>query len=360
MTVRLSIAVVATLFLLGACGSSSSTSTPSLTVSPSSATVAAGSSAQSFSAALSDATGTVSWSLTGPGSIAPSSGPTTAYTPPATGASSAQATLTATAAGLSASATITVSTAATITVTGAVVHMDGLPIPNITVAIGSSTATTDASGHFTIPNVTTPYDVLLFHVPANGPLSGVYKGLTRPDPKLLSFGSDGSKNRSGGVSGSVSGGDPLSTVNDGTRVAFASPEALMDWRLTVEENLRVYAGLYGVRRAAVGRAMEALAAIAAPVRIRALDQDSAMRRLREARSCYDHLAGRIGVAVADRLAERNYVRLAGGAFTLTPANSVRRRASCARRSSFSGTTRKSRWRMGARSRARVNRKGVNG
>jgi ABC-2 type transport system ATP-binding protein len=51
--------------------------------------------------------------------------------------------------------------------------------------------------------------------------------------------------------------------HDGTkaalaRVAFASPEALMDWRLTVEENLRVYAGLYGVPRAAVGKAMDAL------------------------------------------------------------------------------------------------------
>jgi len=35
------------------------------------------------------------------------------------------------------------------------------------------------------------------------------------------------------------------------RVGFASPEALMDWRLTVAENLRVYAGLYGVARTAV-------------------------------------------------------------------------------------------------------------
>src|SRR5262249_60919280 len=37
------------------------------------------------------------------------------------------------------------------------------------------------------------------------------------------------------------------------RVGFASPEALMDWRLTVAENLRVFAGLYGVRREAVER-----------------------------------------------------------------------------------------------------------
>jgi len=57
----------------------------------------------------------------------------------------------------------------------------------------------------------------------------------------------------------IFGRDP----HDGTkaalaRVAFASPEALMDWRLTVEENLRVYAGLYGVPRAGVARALETL------------------------------------------------------------------------------------------------------
>jgi ABC-2 type transport system ATP-binding protein len=51
--------------------------------------------------------------------------------------------------------------------------------------------------------------------------------------------------------------------HDGTkaaleRVAFASPEALMDWRLTVEENLRVYAAIYGAPRSAVARAIGAL------------------------------------------------------------------------------------------------------
>jgi ABC-2 type transport system ATP-binding protein len=40
------------------------------------------------------------------------------------------------------------------------------------------------------------------------------------------------------------------------RVGFASPEALMDWRLTVAENLRVYAGLYGVSHAAVAAMVE--------------------------------------------------------------------------------------------------------
>jgi ABC-2 type transport system ATP-binding protein len=51
--------------------------------------------------------------------------------------------------------------------------------------------------------------------------------------------------------------------HDGTkralaRVGFASPEALMDWRLTIEENLRVYAALYGVGRDAIARAIVTL------------------------------------------------------------------------------------------------------
>jgi ABC-2 type transport system ATP-binding protein len=40
------------------------------------------------------------------------------------------------------------------------------------------------------------------------------------------------------------------------RVAFASPEALMDWRLTVRENLRVYAHLYGAGSRAVDGVLE--------------------------------------------------------------------------------------------------------
>jgi ABC-2 type transport system ATP-binding protein len=62
------------------------------------------------------------------------------------------------------------------------------------------------------------------------------------------------------TSGSVRlfGLDPHATRAALRRVAFASPEALMDWRLTVEENLRVYARLYGKGRAAVYPAMEAL------------------------------------------------------------------------------------------------------
>jgi len=42
------------------------------------------------------------------------------------------------------------------------------------------------------------------------------------------------------------------------QVGFASPEALMDWRLTIEENLRVYAEFYGAERGAVAHALGVL------------------------------------------------------------------------------------------------------
>ncbi len=42
------------------------------------------------------------------------------------------------------------------------------------------------------------------------------------------------------------------------RVGFASPEALMDWRLSVAQNLRVYAALYGAPKGAIDRAIDLL------------------------------------------------------------------------------------------------------
>lgn len=92
----------------------------------------------------------------------------------------------------------------------------------------------------------------------------------------------------------------------------------------------VAAGLLAVRSAGrhrlfrlaspeVGHAMETLAAIARPVKVVALHQSSAMQRLHAARSCYDHLAGRLGVAVTERLIEREAVRLSHEDFTLTPS-----------------------------------------
>ena len=61
------------------------------------------------------------------------------------------------------------------------------------------------------------------------------------------------------TSGSVRlfGADPFTDRETALRqVGFTSPEAMMDWRLTVRENLRVFAGLYGATPGAVERALE--------------------------------------------------------------------------------------------------------
>jgi len=66
--------------------------------------------------------------------------------------------------------------------------------------------------------------------------------------------------------------------------------------------------LYRLATHEVARALETLLSIAAPPRIVALNQHSAALRLREARLCYDHLAGRLGVAVTDALVTRGLLR----------------------------------------------------
>lgn len=74
--------------------------------------------------------------------------------------------------------------------------------------------------------------------------------------------------------------------------------------------------LYRVTSSEVGHAVEALAAIARPVQIVALAQNTTMQRLRHARSCYDHLAGRLGVALTDYFLEKRVLVISDGAFDI--------------------------------------------
>ena len=60
----------------------------------------------------------------------------------------------------------------------------------------------------------------------------------------------------------------------------------------------------------VAAALEALAQIAPPAPIRSLRQHSAASALAEARTCYDHLAGRRGVELRDRLLAAGALRVA--------------------------------------------------
>ncbi len=75
--------------------------------------------------------------------------------------------------------------------------------------------------------------------------------------------------------------------------------------------------LFRLHSAEVGHAMEALAAIARPRPIVGLTQSTALQRLRTARSCYDHLAGHLGVAVTDRLVENGTLLAGERAFVVT-------------------------------------------
>jgi DNA-binding transcriptional ArsR family regulator len=60
----------------------------------------------------------------------------------------------------------------------------------------------------------------------------------------------------------------------------------------------------------VGRLIEALQQLAPATPVRSLRQDTTARAIRDARTCYDHIAGRLGVALMRTMIERGY--LTGG------------------------------------------------
>src|SRR5215472_3550718 len=186
MSVLRWLASLAFLSLAAACGGGSGNDggggkTPSLSVSPPSATLIAGAAPVNFTATFTNTTGTAIWALTGPGSIhIDASNPNSvSYTPPATVVSSTSATLGAT------SGTLTASPPPTITVAGKVTDQAKQALSGAIVVIGAQHATTDASGAFSIGGVTAPYDAAVI-VPVGARNTAiVYKGLTRADPTLL-------------------------------------------------------------------------------------------------------------------------------------------------------------------------------
>jgi DNA-binding transcriptional ArsR family regulator len=69
----------------------------------------------------------------------------------------------------------------------------------------------------------------------------------------------------------------------------------------------------------VGHAVEALAAVAPPVGAgNGHAGEGPSRQLREARTCYRHLAGRLGVALADALVAGRWLEDDGRAYRITP------------------------------------------
>jgi DNA-binding transcriptional ArsR family regulator len=75
--------------------------------------------------------------------------------------------------------------------------------------------------------------------------------------------------------------------------------------------------LYQLRSSTVASAIEVLARIAPPVKVRSLRAALRGEALRAARMCYDHLAGRLGVSVTQALETRGALRAREGSFELS-------------------------------------------
>jgi DNA-binding transcriptional ArsR family regulator len=121
------------------------------------------------------------------------------------------------------------------------------------------------------------------------------------------------------------GGDALPAGELARRAGVAPPTAsahlrrLLDGGLVVVEP-RGRHRLYRLAGPAVAEAMEALALIAPPRPVRSLRQSQRAQALRFARTCYDHLAGVVGVAVTDALLRSGALLPAGARdFDLAPA-----------------------------------------
>ncbi|MEH7355608.1 helix-turn-helix transcriptional regulator [Neobacillus drentensis] len=67
----------------------------------------------------------------------------------------------------------------------------------------------------------------------------------------------------------------------------------------------------------VAEVIEKLGTIAPPVEIRSLRQSSQLKQVRFGRTCYDHLAGELGVKVTDALIEKEIVFLEDGLYAVT-------------------------------------------
>ena len=74
---------------------------------------------------------------------------------------------------------------------------------------------------------------------------------------------------------------------------------------------------------AVADAVEALAIVAPQPPVRSLREATKSELIREARTCYDHLAGRFGVALAKALEEQQVVVRRNGGYELGPGAEAR-------------------------------------
>lgn len=79
---------------------------------------------------------------------------------------------------------------------------------------------------------------------------------------------------------------------------------------------------YRLANPAVVRALEALAAVACPTPIRSLQASEEAAALHSARTCYDHLAGALGVALTQALVDGDVLDTVADGYTVTTRGAV--------------------------------------
>lgn len=117
-------------------------------------------------------------------------------------------------------------------------------------------------------------------------------------------------------------GDPLTSTELARRAEVTAQTASLHLRKLLEAGLiqRTTRGRIHEHRLAgpeVVELLELLYRVARPSPAFTENQRSAAARLRVARTCYDHLAGRFGIAITDALLSRRLLVLRDGAFLLT-------------------------------------------
>ncbi|MGD8188441.1 metalloregulator ArsR/SmtB family transcription factor [Brevibacillus ginsengisoli] len=74
---------------------------------------------------------------------------------------------------------------------------------------------------------------------------------------------------------------------------------------------------YRLANAEIAEVLEALGTIAPPVQVRSLRQSDQLKQVRHARTCYDHLAGELGVKMTEALLQKNVFTLEDGEYVVT-------------------------------------------
>jgi DNA-binding transcriptional ArsR family regulator len=79
---------------------------------------------------------------------------------------------------------------------------------------------------------------------------------------------------------------------------------------------------YGICNPEIAQVMESLLQIAPPIKIKSFKESKEQEALRQARTCYDHIAGSLGVKITNALVENQFLREGEKEFHVTDAGAA--------------------------------------